>query len=131
MPQAIYFGLYAPKRAHTHTHNPQSWSVVSQVLLGKMSFYPSVSEANVADNRVSRERRQEAKTSQSSWILIPSRRIRIYMADNSQKQTTLGFTVIILRSGSRVLSSSYRSRDLMGQRFREWALWRATVFLFS
>lgn len=48
------------------THNPQSWSVVSQVLLGKMSFYPSVSEANVADNRVSRERRQEAKTSQSS-----------------------------------------------------------------
>lgn len=49
-----------------HTHNPQSWSVVSQVLLGKMSFYPSVSEANVAHNRVSRERRQEAKTSQSS-----------------------------------------------------------------
>lgn len=48
MPQAIYFGLYAPRRAHTHTHNPQSWSVVSQVQLGKMSFYPSVSEANVA-----------------------------------------------------------------------------------
>lgn len=49
-----------------HTHDPPSWSVVSRLLLGKMSFYRSVSEANVADNRVSRESRQEAKTSQSS-----------------------------------------------------------------